>query len=66
MKKLLVMCAVAALLSAPVAWGIDLEKKDYLKLIAGNTGKKTFVITKALIQTPDKELSRMVVKSFEK
>tara|TARA_B100000809_G_scaffold248648_1_gene278975 strand:+ start:831 stop:2417 length:1587 start_codon:yes stop_codon:yes gene_type:complete len=42
--------------------------RDYqhgLKLIARNTGRKTFTITKAAILAPDKELSRWVVQSFE-
>ena len=35
-----------------------------LTIIARNTDKKTFTITKALVDNPDKEISKWVVKSF--
>ncbi len=47
---------------------ICLDKfKDYehgLKIISRNSGDQVFEITKANIESPDKELSRWVVKSF--
>jgi ATP-dependent protease Clp ATPase subunit len=35
-----------------------------LKIISRNTHTETFSITKAIVENPDKELSRMVVESF--
>lgn len=46
----------------------DERFKDYehgLQIIARNTGKKTFKISKAAALNPDKELSDWVVKSFK-
>ncbi len=37
-----------------------------LKLIAKNTGRTTFEITRDIVEAPDKELSRLVVESFQK
>ncbi|MDV7392997.1 hypothetical protein RZS08_16620, partial [Arthrospira platensis SPKY1] len=41
--------------------------KDFehgLKIIARNTGKQVFEVTKAMAERPDKELSQWVVDSF--
>jgi ATP-dependent Clp protease ATP-binding subunit ClpX len=35
-----------------------------LKLIARNTGQTSFTITRAAVETPDKELSRWIVESY--
>jgi len=37
-----------------------------LKIVSRNTGEETFTITRAIIEDPDKELSRMVVDSFKR
>ena len=42
--------------------------RDYqhgLKIVSRNTGKTLFNITKKMVLQPDKELSRLVVESFE-
>ena len=43
--------------------------KDFqhgLKIIAGNTGQNSFVITRQVVENPDKELSSWIVDSFKK
>jgi len=66
--------AVDALVAASEESGRSIREiceskfRDYqhgLKLIARNTGRKIFTITKAAVLAPDKELSRWVVQSFE-
>jgi len=37
-----------------------------LKLISKNTGRTAFKITRAIIEAPDRELSRWVVESFQR
>jgi len=36
-----------------------------LKIVSRNTGEEAFTITRAIIEDPDKELSRLVVDSFK-
>jgi hypothetical protein len=36
-----------------------------LKLIARNTGKNAFAVTKAIVDNPSQELSRLIAESFK-
>jgi len=43
--------------------------KDFqhgLKIISNNTGQSSFVISRRLVENPDKELSNWIVESFKK
>jgi ATP-dependent protease Clp ATPase subunit len=47
----------------------DQKFKDFqhgLKIIAGNTGQNSFVITRRVVENPDKELSGWIVESFNR
>ncbi len=37
-----------------------------LKIVSRNTGKNTFLISKKIVQDPEKELSKWIVESFQK
>lgn len=45
--------------------GVFQDAEFGLKLISRNTGKTSFLITKAFLRDPDKELSQWVVNSFK-
>lgn len=43
--------------------------KDFqhgLKIVSGNTGRNSFIITRQIVANPDEELSKMIVASFRK
>lgn len=47
----------------------DQKFKDFqhgLKIIANNTGRNSFVISRQMVENPDEELSKLIVESFQK